>query len=531
MNRWMRRAAAVLSIAMLTACEDDPTSTVRVAQVEVGPADQVLVVGDSTTITAVPMTADGDVVVEQVVWRNLRPDIATVVVNGGSAVVTARAPGVARIEAEAGGRTGFVNITVQAAAQVATVTMLPATLVLEAGQDASLEAVARTAGGEIITGRAVTWTVEGQGVLVTPAAVSGWATVSAQLYGNATVRATIDGITGEAEVQVVTTAPPPAQVATVEISPSSFSLPVNHETPLQAIAKDANGAIISGRPVTWTSSADPIASITPIGVSQFASLLAKVPGEAVIRATVDGISGEITVQVTTLPPPPQVVLYLSFYPHQRGIWVNQVLDFSQHLVAMGRDGRIEDPQVTWTVEDPSIAVVDQNGNVRGLSKGTTEVRASVGDSLHATALVTVFASAQGPQVFDLTYDWWDGQWHMAPTVGTEQWTDPNGTVRDVQLWAIEGTLTLTGDGAYERVMVLHGWAVVNGVNQVVIQRPVVDSGTYTILVGGATGYSMQSTTTPGYTYTLLPAYNAGHATMRAAVGTAAEQDYLFRMRQ
>ena len=55
----------------------------------------------STTITAVPLTADGDVVVEPVMWRNLRPDIATVVVNGGTAIVTARAPGVARIEAEA----------------------------------------------------------------------------------------------------------------------------------------------------------------------------------------------------------------------------------------------------------------------------------------------------------------------------------------------------------------------------------------------------------------------------------------------
>src|SRR5690606_15182214 len=101
---WMRRAAAVLSIVMLAACEDDPTSTVRVDRVEVGPADQVLVVGDSTTITAVPMTAAGDVVVEQVVWRSVNPAVATVRVSGGTAVVAAKAPGVARIEAEAGGR-------------------------------------------------------------------------------------------------------------------------------------------------------------------------------------------------------------------------------------------------------------------------------------------------------------------------------------------------------------------------------------------------------------------------------------------
>lgn len=46
MNKWLVRAAAVLSVVLLSACDEDPTGAARVDRVEVGPADQVLVVGD-----------------------------------------------------------------------------------------------------------------------------------------------------------------------------------------------------------------------------------------------------------------------------------------------------------------------------------------------------------------------------------------------------------------------------------------------------------------------------------------------------
>lgn len=530
MNRSMVRAAAVISMVLLTACEDDPTGATRVDRVEVGPEDQVLVVGDSTTVTAVPLTTGGDIVVGPVLWRSLSPGVATLQVSGGTAVVKAKAPGTVRIEAESGGRTGFTYITVIAAPIVASVTVLPATMVVEAGEQAAIQAVARTADGQVIEGRAVAWAVVGTAVTVTPDDTPGWATITAQSSGEAVIRATIDGVTGDAEIQVVTATPPPAAVATVEITPSNFSLPVNHETPLQAIARDAGGAVINGLPVTWTSTAQSVATVEPIGVSAFASLSGKAAGSTVIRATVGGITGQITVQVTAAPPPADEVLYLFLSPGHRGIWTNQVIDFSQHLSGLGRNGTIANPVVTWSIADSSIASIDANGHVRGLRKGTTMLRATAG-SVYATAYVTVFEPATGTVVFDLTYDWWDGGWHMPPIVGTEQWTDPNGTVHTLDLWVTGGSLTMTTGGTYERVLVLQGWAFYDGASRLAVEREVVDEGTYGIMVGGDTGFWMQSATTPGYQYEVVTAYNAGHMVMRAVIGTAEKLDYLFRMRQ
>ena len=530
MDRSKARAWAVTMIALFAACSDDPTSVTQVARIEVGPADAVIAVGDSVELTALAVTADGDVVVGPVQWRSLNPTTATLRVGEGKAVVEGKAAGTAWIEATSGGRAGTVKVTVTAAQQVAEVELQPATLVLQEGQEAAVQAVARAASGAVIEGRTVTWSVEGVSVTIAPTGTAGWATVTADAEGGAIIRATIDGVTAAADVQVVAASPPPAQVASVTITPSSFSLPVQHETPLQAIAKDAAGAIIAGLPVTWVSTADAVASITPIGVSPFATLLGLSAGTTRIRATVGGVTGEITVQITAAPPPAQQVMYLFVIPSQRGIWIDQVLDYSQHLSAIGRDGRIDNPAVTWTVEDPSIASVDAAGRVHGLKKGTTRLHVSSG-AAQATAQITVFEPWNGTVAFDLTYDWWDMMWHAVSPVGSETWTDEAGVAHEVELYPTIGSLTLATDGRYERVLRLQGWANVDGSARLVIDREVRDVGVSSIMVGGETGFRMISETTPGLTYEVVQAYNAGHVIMRAAIGTAAVQDYLFRMRQ
>jgi hypothetical protein len=527
MTRWQRRAALVFSAALMMACEDDPTAIVRVDRVEVGPEDVVLVVGDSTTITAVPQTSGGDIVVGPVLWRTLSPTVATLSVTGGTAVVKAVSAGVVRIEAESGGVTGYTDVTVVAVAQVAQVTLLPTTFVLEPDQEVTLQAVATTAAGEAIMGRAVTWAVTGTGVTVTPDAQNGWATVTAHTDGNAVVSATVDGVTGEAEIQVVTSTPPPAQVATVEITPSGFSLMVNTETPLQAIAKDAFGAVIFGREITWVSVSEAVATITPIGASAYASLVAKAPGTAVIRATIDGVTAEVSIPVTAVPPPPGAPVYMFFSVPRRGIWINQTLDIRQHLAIVGQTGEPVNAQVSWSVADASIVTVNANGHVTGVSAGTTTVRATVGD-VFAVATVTVFAPAGDPAVYDLTSDWWDGQWRLQPQIGTGTWTDDSGAQHQIALWPMGGSFTMTGDGTYRRTIVQAGF---NQFGEMVLEQEIVDNGTYTILVGGESGYRMYSTSTPGYEFTVVSGFDAGHLLMRAVVGTAAEYSYLLRLRQ
>ncbi|HEX6132400.1 MAG TPA: Ig-like domain-containing protein [Longimicrobiales bacterium] len=531
MNRWMR-ATAIMAIAALTACSDDPTRIVEVDRVEVGPADQVLVVGDSVEITAVPLTSKGDVVVGEILWRNLRPDLATLRVSGGTAVVNATAPGTARIEAESGGRTGSVMITVLAQSQVASIELQPTTLVLENGEQGSIQAIAKAASGQVITGRAVTWNVvSGVAVSIVPQA-DGAVLVSADDLGVAVIRATIDGVTADADVQVVDTAPPPQTVATVDIAPSSFSLPVNHQASLQAIAKTATGEIITGRTVTWTLTVDSVATVEPIGTSTFASFTAKKPGTTKVRATIDGITGEATVQVTAvLPPPSSQPSYMFFPAGQQAAWKGHALGMAGLLTAIGQNGPIANPTVLWEVEDSTIASIDAAGNLTGLSAGRTRVRASSG-SVYAYTYVTVFELPSGDQAYDLTYDWWDGQVRLAPLVGSESWTDANGAQHQVSLYAVAGSLVMKSNGRYERVITVEGWIFPPaGTGQKVIDRDLLDEGIVAIIIGGETGYRMISETTPGYEWKLLGAYKPGHVTMRAAIGTAPEHEYLFRQSQ
>ena len=531
MLRWRSGAPMALVMAGLVACSDDPTGAAPmvVDRVEVAPGDRVLVVGDTAHVSAVPRSADGRVVGAPVSWRSLNAAVATVRADAAGAVIVAAAQGTVRVEAEAGGKVGSVTIRVASPPVVAEVVIVPSALVLAIGQQVPFRAVAKTADGEVIEGRTATWSVLGTAAAITIDPATGLATLSTQAHGAGVVRATIDGIQGEASLRVVETPPPPPAVASVTIEPSNLVLPVGHEVVLQAIVKSATGELITGREVTWTVNQGAVATVTPTGVPGFAKLATLAPSTTVIWASVDGITGQTTLYVTATTPPPEAVRYLTFLPAHQGAWVNQVVPFGASLIAVGATGRVPTPVVTWSVQDPAIAEVDENGNVRGLSAGTTRVYARSG-SIQGVAQITVFTSPGDSAIYELTNDWWDGMWHLLPQVGTEVWTDEQGEEHDLALWLLGGTLMLTNDGHYERVLRIGGWVTLNGAAQKVIERDVIDAGTASIMVGGETGYWLQSTTTPGYRYEVVSA-GAGRVLMRAAIGIAPALEYMFRLRE
>jgi hypothetical protein len=88
----------------------------------------------------------------------------------------------------------------------------------------------------------------------------------------------------------------PVLVGSVSISPSNPSLPVGGSIQLVATVVSASGSAMSGHPVTWSSSQDVVASVSPAGV-----VTAKVPGTANVRATAEGRSASVTVTVTAGP--------------------------------------------------------------------------------------------------------------------------------------------------------------------------------------------------------------------------------------
>lgn len=525
---WMRAAAVVLTAA-LVACDDDPSGTARVARVELDTDALELVAGDSIAVTAVAFNARGDVVAEPILWQSLSPAVATLRVSGGTAVVRAIAAGTAVIEAEAAGRTARLEVNVTPRAVVANVVILPTTVVLQPGEEATVEAHATAAAGEPITGRDVAWSTTGPAATVT-ANPDGTATVTGVAAGEVVLKAVVDGETGEAMVYVMEDLPPVQDVASIVIEPSGFSLPVNHETSLQAIARAADGTLLPDVAFTWSVTVDSVAVVTPIGASAFASFRAVKPGTTQVRATAGNVTGTAQVTVPSIPPSAEQPYYLVFRMPQRGVWSGLDITLAEHLYGIGANGPIANPAVTWSVEDEDVAMVDAGGTVHGVSAGTTRVWAQSGD-VRASIGITVFNFPESPSTWDLTFDWWDGQWHMSPAIGTQTWTDDAGTSHEVTLYVAGGSLTLSDDGRYERVLRVQGWAHVGESGQLVVDREDVDHGTWTILVGGATGYGMTSSVTPGHVFEVHQAFNAGHMVMVAELGDAAEDSYMFRLRQ
>ena len=91
-----------------------------------------------------------------------------------------------------------------------------------------------------------------------------------------------------------------SSVSTISISPQIANVAPSATLQLTAVLRDANGAELSGRAITWTTSAASVATVTSAGVVAGADT-----GTATIKAASEGKSATATVTVTrTAPPPP-----------------------------------------------------------------------------------------------------------------------------------------------------------------------------------------------------------------------------------
>jgi hypothetical protein len=126
--------------------------------------------------------------------------------------------------------------------------------------------------------------------------------VSGVAAGTVTITATSEGKSGTASVTVTAVAPPPpVPVATVAVTPATNSIPVGSTVQLAATTRDANGATLTGRVVTWSSSNTAAATVSGSGlVSGVAA------GTVTITATSEGKSGTASVTVTAVAPPTKV---------------------------------------------------------------------------------------------------------------------------------------------------------------------------------------------------------------------------------
>jgi Bacterial Ig-like domain (group 2) len=174
----------------------------------------------------------------------------------------------------------------------------------------------------------------------------------------------------------VTVTPPPVAAVTVTVSPTSLA--PGQTAQAAATLKDANGNVLTGRTVTWSSSNLAVATISATGL-----VTALAAGTTTIAATSEGVTGSAAVTVT-LPPVATVTVSLgtsTLLVGQTTQATAVLKDASGHVLT----GRI----ITWTSANTGVATVSSTGLVTGVAAGTATITAtSEGQSGSASIAVS-----------------------------------------------------------------------------------------------------------------------------------------------
>src|SRR5439155_12625753 len=85
-------------------------------------------------------------------------------------------------------------------------------------------------------------------------------------------------------------------VASVDVTPATATVQAGQTVQLTATPRDANGAALSGRAVSWSSSNTSVATVSNAGL-----VSAVTTGSATITATSEGKGGTSSITVTNIP--------------------------------------------------------------------------------------------------------------------------------------------------------------------------------------------------------------------------------------
>ena len=181
---------------------------------------------------------------------------------------------------------------------VASVTITPKNVALAPNATQAFQAVALTGGGDTAQ-NTLTWQLVGTGTLVDTSTTGGTHVSHFQAAsdsGQALLIATVSTLADTAFINVTS-----QPVASIVVAPADASIAAGATVQLQATVTDASGATLTGRKITWSTSAGAIATVNGSGlVTGVAS------GGATVTATCEGKTASATITVTggTPPPPP-----------------------------------------------------------------------------------------------------------------------------------------------------------------------------------------------------------------------------------
>ena len=187
------------------------------------------------------------------------------------------------------------------------------------------------------------------------------------------------------------TAPPPVpdppRPTTVTVSPATNELTALGTTvQLSAEVRDQNARVMAAATVTWTSSANSVATVNASGLGTAAG-----NGTATITASAGSASGSAVVTVT------QSVASVEVSPSVDEL---TALGATVQLAAEAFDANghaVAGTEFSWESSDVAVATVDESGLVTGVSEGVATITARAGDA-SGSAVVSVMQPVASVEV-------------------------------------------------------------------------------------------------------------------------------------
>ena len=303
---------------------------------------------------------------------------------------------------------------------------------------------------EAASDMAVAWSSSDRSV----ATVDKSGTVHGLRPGTATVTATAEGKSGTCAVTVKAKA---VNVTEVTLDRTELTLTEGETETLTARVKPDNA---DNRKVTWSSDKTEVATVGGDG-----RVTAVKAGEAVVTVTTeDGgktATCKVTVKAKTVP-----VTGVDVKPWSVTIGVNGTTKLTCTVAPSNATNR----NVRWESDNPSVATVDSDGNVRAVSAGVAKVSAVTEDGgFRSGCTVTVKEFSSGFEVGGLFYKTAEGYSMDFVEVtgnpgggkysgdvvvpGTVEYDGITYTVKGVGNWAFEGCGDLRkvtiSEGIYE----------------------------------------------------------------------------------
>ena len=264
---------------------------------------------------------------------------------------------------------------------VSSVTVTPSRIEIIEGGSAAMSA---RVSPEAASDRAVAWSSSDRSVVT----VDKTGTVQGLKPGTATVTATAEGKSGTCAVTVKAKA---VNVTEVTLDRAELTLTEGETETLTATVKPDNA---DNRKVTWSSDKTEVATVDGAG-----KVTAVKAGEAVVTVTTeDGgktATCKVTVKAKVVP-----VTGVDVKPWSVTIGANGTTKLTCTVAPSNATNR----NVRWESDNPSVATVDSDGNVRAVSAGVAKVSAVTEDGgFRSGCTVTVKEFSSGFEVGGLFY--------------------------------------------------------------------------------------------------------------------------------